>query len=68
MLPMAQPNELEPPRTERELIVAVDVAHVAGELFDVGAGAQFTIGFDALVPKVHRVPVGRVAKDEVADG
>ena len=40
MLPVPHTDELQTPRPKRELIVAVDVAIIAGERLGVGPGAE----------------------------
>src|SRR3954471_24766769 len=67
MLPMAHPDELEPARPSGELIVTVDVGIINFEILDIDPAASLTDDKKPIVSPIHRVPIGRIAKRQIAD-
>ena len=67
MLEVAQADQLQPARPEREFIVAVEVDHVA--ILDLRRLARtvVAVGPHAALKRVARVPIGAVTKRQVGD-
>ncbi len=65
---MPKPDELQPPRTEPEFIIAVDIGVIAVEVRGNRPHSLFACGDDRAVVLLERgVPIWRVTEREIAD-
>src|SRR5690349_8425113 len=67
MLEMAQPNQLQPPRTGSEFIVPVPIVEIAVELRDRRSPAGFASHEIAPIADVGWRPIGIVTEGHIAD-